>query len=61
MLIRATTFNLGRKRISASKAPTPGEGSVERIVMGWTKLSTEPQHDIHGDESGLNQQWLIRQ
>ncbi len=24
---------------SASSAPTPAEGSVERMVSGWTKLS----------------------
>ena len=26
-------------RISASSAPTPADGSVERIVIGWIKLS----------------------
>ena len=25
--------------ISASNAPTPADGSVERMVSGWTKLS----------------------
>ena len=25
--------------ISASSAPTPADGSVERIVSGWMKLS----------------------
>ena len=27
------------KNHSASSAPTPAEGSVERIVTGWMKLS----------------------
>ncbi len=29
------TFSSLPVRISASSAPTPAEGSVERIVMGW--------------------------
>ena len=28
-----------RDSISASSAPTPAEGSVERMVIGWMKLS----------------------
>ena len=27
------------KSIKASKAPIPAEGSPERMVMGWIKLS----------------------
>ena len=39
MPIRAMTLKSLRKMISASSAPTPAEGSVERIVIGWIKLS----------------------
>ena len=35
----ATTLKSWRKRISARKAPTPADGSVDRIVIGWIKLS----------------------
>ena len=28
-----------RRRISASSAPTPADGSVDRMVIGWMKLS----------------------
>ena len=35
----ATTLRSWRKRISASNAPTPADGSVDRIVIGWIKLS----------------------
>ena len=28
-----------RNSISATSAPTPAEGSVDRIVSGWTQLS----------------------
>ena len=35
----ATTLKSWRNRISASNAPTPAEGSVDRIVIGWMKLS----------------------
>ncbi len=33
--IRAITLKSCRQIISASSAPTPADGSVERIVMGW--------------------------
>ena len=39
MPMMATTLRSWRKIISASSAPTPADGSVERIVMGWMKLS----------------------
>ena len=32
----AMMLNSVLKSISASSAPTPAEGSVERMVMGWT-------------------------
>ena len=28
-----------RNSISATSAPTPADGSVDRIVSGWTQLS----------------------
>src|ERR1700734_1074199 len=35
----ATTLKSCLKRMSDSSAPTPAEGKVERMVMGWMKLS----------------------
>jgi len=35
MPIRAMTEKSVRQRMSASRAPTPAEGSVERMVTGW--------------------------
>ena len=35
MPISAMTLKSLWKSISASSAPTPAEGSVERMVMGW--------------------------
>ena len=35
MPIKPITFSSTRQSISASSAPTPAEGSVERIVIGW--------------------------
>ncbi len=35
----ATTLRSWWNRISARNAPTPADGSVERIVIGWMKLS----------------------
>ena len=32
---------------SASNAPTPAEGSVERIVIGWMKLSYSTPSTIY--------------
>ena len=37
--MRAMTVNSVPETRSASSAPTPAEGSVERIVIGWMKLS----------------------
>ena len=37
--ISAITLNSTPKTSSASSAPTPADGSVERMVIGWTKLS----------------------
>src|ERR1035437_3106195 len=37
--ISAKTSRSFWNRISASSAPPPADGSVERIVMGWIKLS----------------------
>ena len=39
MPISATTDRSWPNSISASSAPTPAEGSVDRIVSGWMKLS----------------------
>jgi hypothetical protein len=39
MPIIAMTERSILKMSRASRAPTPAEGSVERIVMGWMKLS----------------------
>ena len=33
--MRAMMLNSLPQRISARSAPTPAEGSVERIVIGW--------------------------
>ena len=35
MPINATTLNSCPQMISARIAPTPAEGSVDRIVIGW--------------------------
>ena len=35
MPMSAMTLNSVRQRIKASSAPTPAEGRVERIVIGW--------------------------
>ena len=37
--ISAMTLSSMPQTSSASSAPTPAEGSVERIVIGWMKLS----------------------
>ena len=39
MPIKPITFSSVLQSSSASSAPTPAEGSVERIVIGWMKLS----------------------
>ena len=39
MPINAMTSRSFLNRISARIAPMPADGSVERIVMGWMKLS----------------------
>ena len=39
MPIRAMTSRSMPKSSSARSAPTPAEGSVDRIVIGWMKLS----------------------
>ena len=35
MPMRAMTLKSVRQSMSDSRAPTPAEGSVDRIVMGW--------------------------
>ena len=37
--MRAMSVNGSPQRSSASTAPMPLEGSVERMVIGWTRLS----------------------
>ncbi len=37
--ISAMTENSVRNSISATSAPTPADGSVDRMVSGWTQLS----------------------
>ena len=39
MPITATMPSSCPASIKASKAPTPAEGKVERMVIGWIKLS----------------------
>jgi hypothetical protein len=39
MPMSPTTFRPWPNRISASSAPTPADGSVDRMVTGWMKLS----------------------
>ena len=39
MPISAMTDRSRRTRRSASNAPSPAEGKVERIVIGWIQLS----------------------
>ena len=43
----ATTLKFWWKRMRESKAPTPAEGSVERMVMGWMKLSYSTPRTIY--------------
>ena len=41
----------------ASSAPTPAEGSVERIVIGWIKTFVEhPENDVDGQQRRQQQQ-----
>ena len=48
MPIIAMTLRSTLKSSSATIAPTPAEGSVDRIVSGWIKLSYKnAEHDIH--------------
>ena len=35
MAMRAMMLNSVRQTMSASSAPTPADGRVERMVMGW--------------------------
>jgi hypothetical protein len=37
--ISAMMLSSMRRAISASNAPTPADGSVDRIVIGWIRLS----------------------
>jgi hypothetical protein len=37
--IKAMMLKSVRKRISASTAPMPADGRVDRIVIGWIRLS----------------------
>ena len=34
---------------------------MDKIVIGWIKLSTDTEHDIDGDQGGQNEQRLIGQ
>ena len=46
--------------MSASSAPTPAEGSVERMVMRMDEALVEhAQHDVDGDQRGQNEQRLV--
>ena len=48
--------------ISASNAPMPAEGNVDRIVTGMNEaLVQHAQHDVDGDEGGDQQEDLARQ
>ena len=56
MPIRATTPRSLPVRSKARMAPTPAEGSVERMVNGMNVALVEhSQHDVHGDDGGQNQ------
>ena len=49
-----------RETMSASSAPTPAEGSVERIVIGMdVALVQHAQHDVHGDDRRQDQQQRV--
>ena len=55
----AITLRSVRKSRIASSAPTPAEGSVERIVIGVdVALVEHAEHDVHDDERGQDQQRL---
>jgi hypothetical protein len=48
--------------MSASKAPTPAEGRVERIVTGVDEALVEhAEHDVDDDERGQDEDRLARQ
>ena len=47
---------------SASSAPTPAEGSVDKNRDGMdVALVQHPQHDVDGHDRGQNQQRFARQ
>ena len=62
MPMMATMSRSRWNSISASSAPTPAEGSVERIVIGMDEaLVQHAEHDVDGHQRRQNQQALVRQ
>ena len=62
MPISAMTLKSVRQIISASSAPTPAEGRVERIVIGMNVAFVEhAEDDVDGHERRKNQKWLVDQ
>ncbi len=60
--IRAMMLNSVPNSSSASTAPTPAEGSVERMVSGWIEaLVEDAEHDVDGDQRGSDQKGLACQ
>ena len=56
----ATTLRSWWNKINARNAPTPAEGSVERIVIGWIKLSyRHAKNNIDGHKRRKDQQWHV--
>src|SRR5213593_4474062 len=61
MPISAMTESSRRTSRSASNAPSPAEGKVERIVIGWIQLSYSTEHDVDGDDRRQDQERLVGQ
>ena len=57
--IIAIRLNSVRRASSASSAPTPAEGSVDRMVMDGSGSRRDAQHDVDGDQRGEDQQRLV--
>ena len=62
MPMMATISRSRWKSISASSAPTPADGRVERIVIGMHEaLVQHAQNDINRHQRGQNQQPFVRE
>ena len=62
MPISAMTLSSVWQSSSASSAPTPADGSVERIVIGWIIAFVEhAEHDVDRHQRGRDQQRFVGQ